>query len=478
MIKKETVSKLQRVIDKKKSLAQASNHVREVSQGIGLLFPEPVIGSGYLQWKLPSGIWIPFTSADESQKSLVAFTYNERKELLRQKLGNEDAEKAITFPDDSFLFFKINEENNEVEIAITGWGHKYYGLPPGGQFEGYKETIYYQKVDIAFIWGEDRIPNFEFKINDLERKTEQDGYLHVTGKLKVGETHSIDLATGQHFDLKVERNKQFYEYDISKYASAEIYVTCDSTPIADQTCKMTFNSATYTVKTDAAGHATLKFLLAHDTKGMLAQPMPNCEVVCGHARQEQTPTQEGDNLVFRIDLTKTATADIYVTRDGQPLADQTCTLTYNGKNYTLQTDATGHATQQLTLAYDAAGSLPQPAPPCEVTYDNEQQQQVPQKNGDNMIFNFERTTPEEKPPVVEEPQFVRFRLLDYGGYPMPNMPFSVKLKKKGKVMLQTDSEGYAMVPKDYFTPKEKMKVEFEVTKEYIAAHDLHLSKGQ
>ena len=102
MIKKESVDKLQRVIDKKKSLMQLSHQVKSQAQGVNLFFPEPALGHGYIQWELPPGKWIPFAKADDTQKNLVKVAYNERKELLRQKLGDEIAEKLMTFPDGSF----------------------------------------------------------------------------------------------------------------------------------------------------------------------------------------------------------------------------------------------------------------------------------------------------------------------------------------------------------------------------------------
>ena len=68
---------------------------------------------------------------------------------------------------------------------------------------------------------------------------------------------------------------------------------------------------------------------------------------------------------------------------------------------------------------------------------------------------------------------VRFTLLDYGGVPLPDLPFTLTLKKKGALSLKTDANGQCLIPKEWFVNKEKMRVNFTVTPEYQASHDLH-----
>ena len=71
---------------------------------------------------------------------------------------------------------------------------------------------------------------------------------------------------------------------------------------------------------------------------------------------------------------------------------------------------------------------------------------------------------------------VTIRLLDYGGYPLQQLPFVLKTKKKGKQQLTTDDQGECRVPKEWFTHKEKMRVSFTVTADYQASHPLHDEK--
>ena len=81
--------------------------------------------------------------------------------------------------------------------------------------------------------------------------------------------------------------------------------------------------------------------------------------------------------------------------------------------------------------------------------------------------------PEPEPQPEPQPEYVRIRLLDYGGVPMPNLPFTLKLKKKGQVSLTTDDDGCCLVPKDWFTDKEKVRYDINISSEYQKSHDLH-----
>ena len=81
--------------------------------------------------------------------------------------------------------------------------------------------------------------------------------------------------------------------------------------------------------------------------------------------------------------------------------------------------------------------------------------------------------PEPEPQPEPQPEYVRIRLLDYGGVPMPNLPFTLKLKKKGRVSFTTDEDGSCLIPKEWFTDKEKVRYDIEISSEYQKSHDLH-----
>jgi hypothetical protein len=81
--------------------------------------------------------------------------------------------------------------------------------------------------------------------------------------------------------------------------------------------------------------------------------------------------------------------------------------------------------------------------------------------------------PEPEPQPEPQPEYVRIRLLDYGGVPMPNLPFTLKLKKKGRVSFTTDEDGSCLIPKEWFTDKEKVRYDIDISSEYQKSHDLH-----
>ena len=61
---------------------------------------------------------------------------------------------------------------------------------------------------------------------------------------------------------------------------------------------------------------------------------------------------------------------------------------------------------------------------------------------------------------------------------MHELSFFLTTKKKGRQTLMTDSEGMCKVPKEWFSPKEKMVVDFIVSSDYQKAHDLHDPKNK
>ena len=206
-----------------------------------------------------------------------------------------------------------------------------------------------------------------------------------------------------------------------------------------------------------------------------------------------TLTVEQDRSDYIFDLTQYMQVEIDVAQDGMPAANKTCNVSFGTKNLSAETNEAGHASLRIPLVCDTLLQLQVPQPSCNVSCDAQSEEKTPTYNGEILHFQFLFETPKPEPvpepepepepdPVPEpepepepeaEPEFISFQLLDYGGYPLPNMPFTLKLKLKGEQQLVTDEEGYCEVPKEWFTHKEKMTVKFSVTPEYQAEHDLH-----
>lgn len=195
---------------------------------------------------------------------------------------------------------------------------------------------------------------------------------------------------------------------------------------------------------------------------------------------------------YAFDLTRYFYIDVTVTMDDAPVEQFNCMVTFNGKTYPL-TGETGNASLQIPLAGSIEGDMLQSQTACEVSYQDKVQQQTPQYADQRLRFVFSLETippdpgpgPKPVPPVPEppkpqpepkpepKPELIGLRLLDYGGYPLADMDFILHTKKKGKVQLRTDAEGYCHIPKDWFTNKEKYKITFDISPEYQQSHDLH-----
>ena len=195
-----------------------------------------------------------------------------------------------------------------------------------------------------------------------------------------------------------------------------------------------------------------------------------------------TVTQGQADYVY--DLTQYVTVNIDVQQNDAPAPDVDCSISFNGHLLSAKTDEGGHATLQIALAGDKLGMALVPQPNCVVSCNGQSQSQTPIGPNDVLSYTFQFKDEVPPPPVPEpevapppppepEPEFVYVHLLDYGGFPLPQLPFALTLAKQGRLSLQTDEQGTCQLPKEWFTPNEKMQFQFEVTPEYQASHDLH-----
>lgn len=191
------------------------------------------------------------------------------------------------------------------------------------------------------------------------------------------------------------------------------------------------------------------------------------------------------------DLTCRTDVVVFVTEDGQPVAGEECILGYNGKEMSAFIDEEGRATVSFALLCDAKGQPLAEQPPCQVKCRDAVQTKAPSVHDDTLEFVFNFISVTKKPyvaPAVEEKEkeadggevlpppleeLVHLRLLDYGGYPMPDLEFTVHTKKKGDVALKTDADGHYAIPKDWLEPGEKVKVRMSISDDYQKNHDLH-----
>ena len=193
---------------------------------------------------------------------------------------------------------------------------------------------------------------------------------------------------------------------------------------------------------------------------------------------------------YVYDITQYLKVEVVATKDGMALVGEPCTVDFNGSDYHFDTDGTGTGFMEMPLSFQRVGDALAPQPECVVTCAGETQKKIPKADGKTLHFEFEFKTPvddpgvveEQKPPVIvpetpePEPKYVKIRLLDYGGYPLSDLPFILTTKKMGEKELKTDEKGYCQVPKEWLSHKEKMQIKFVVSPEYQETHDLHLKK--
>lgn len=411
-----------RLIDNRLPIEQVSKQLTPIAEQAGIYFAELQTGTGYLQWFIPGSDWTSFADADEAQKSVVALTYHDRKETMQRALHNSPLKDVVfRVPSEKSIFFRQKGDN--VEIAVTAWGFKFPNKPDVGELDTYILKHNLQKVSIAFEWDKQYLSNFCFKLVGQPRQTSADGWFCVDGPLPVGKTFPVQAEDGKAFSILVEKGKDEYVFDLTQYFNVDIAVYQDGVAAAQRNCHVCFNGHDYDLSTDGSGRAAQQIPLAPTIEGLVAFPQPLCDVKCDSQNQQQTP---------------------------------------------LSPDST------LSFVFNFETEKPEPTPEPEVK----------EKPMEGRELGRVKEEPEPEPEVKEkpeeepEPEYVYIQLKDYGGEPLPDLPFTLTTKKQGTKSLITDSRGMCKVLKEWFSPKEKMKVNFVIDTEYQLNHDLHDNKNK
>lgn len=194
---------------------------------------------------------------------------------------------------------------------------------------------------------------------------------------------------------------------------------------------------------------------------------------------------------YIYDLTKRFYIEIQIKKDGMPVPNTSCSVTFNKTDKLLTTDEQGRIVFNIPLSHTTDGDIEKPQPSCVVTYNDEQQEQKPTEEGCRLLFLFTSNTKEEKieepvpekknedivvEPTPHQPELVEIKLLDYEGFPLIDLDFILITKKKGEIKLKTDKNGVCTIPKEWFTNKEKMRVKYTISPEYQQTHDIHDKK--
>ena len=195
------------LIDRRISTAQVYKQLLPLAEQARLFFAEPQTGVDYLQWSLPGTDWTSFPEGDESQKSIVAQVYKDRRATMTAALeGSPLKDIVLTVPSEEYIYFR--PAGTDWEIALTAWGFRYPDRPATGELDTHIHRSAMQLVDIGFEWDSQRLPDYHFLLQGQPRLTSTDGLFHVDGPLPVGKSYKIELLDGRTFTLTVEQGRE------------------------------------------------------------------------------------------------------------------------------------------------------------------------------------------------------------------------------------------------------------------------------
>lgn len=472
------INEVKPVLDPKLSIEQIGRTLQQFASKSNLIFPIPQVGHGYQQWSLPGMGWTSFANLPEDKKADAATAFIQRKNTMMAQLNGSPIRDAVfTVPSDDFIYFRQNGTN--WEIAVAAWGFRYPDKIMTSEIDVWVRRDKVQDVNIGFSWDGQLLPNYSFRLEGydprlFERVTGPDGFLHFDKPAPVGKTYSLETMGGRGFRFTVETGKADYIFDLTEYFFVDVDVRSDGSPVADCPCDISFFGNTLQNTTDETGHISAKIALLCTSDGTVDPSQPQCIVTCNADTRRQTPVNAGDHLHFIFDFdtpppppgAKPAKVEIEVVKDGAPVEGKACKVSFNGHEYNLTTDAVGRASVEIVLECDEEGQPIAEQPDCLAECDDHQEIKKPLTDGTPLLFKFDLS---EEP----TPKFVQIVLKDYIGEPLVDMPFKLKLKQKGEISLKTDDKGQCMVPMEWFTHNEKMKVKFVVTAEYQKTHDIH-----
>ena len=469
------------LIDKQIPVNKLVGILQPLAKQANLIFVEQQVGAGYLQWSLSGSDWVAFTKGTEQQKSDVAEVYKMRRIQMQNAMqGSPLKDVVFSVPSEDFIFFRPNGEN--WEIALVAWGYKYPDKPVCKELDTWITKTEKQIVNIAFSWAGQTLPEFNFIFSGNKRTTSSDGFFHVDQPLSVGNLYSVETLVGHRFTLFVEKGKADYIFDLTQHFQAEVVALQDNVPLPNCFCELSFNGNVERLVTDASGRANIKLPLLSDLLGQLSDPQPPCIATCNKETQQKVPFKDGDVLSFVFSFAtetppvpedKEVQVKVEVFRGDKPVEGQASEILFAGNLHIVNADSKGEAFFKLVLKADEQGQVSTPQSVCEVICEQMRQTKTIVSDTDHLVFRF--NLPEEP---TKEPEYVYVQLKDYSGEPLVDMPFNLTTKEKGCVKLQTDGEGMCQIPKDWFTPKEKMKIDFVVSSEYQQTHDIHYNKNK
>ena len=303
------------------------------------------IGTGFLVWKDARRNWQQMIAASDVEQEAIRATKYELKKELSPILGEENAEKLFTTPDDSYIYYDY--DGGDIKILITGWGYEKpvrHNVKP--DIEGIEMP---NPISISFVHDGQILANYAFGIQlpkQVKRLyTSLDGVYRFTN-LKVGaQCTLIDLKSGKRFLLKVVQGQAHYDFDITSYCQLTIRVRHDEMSSAGEVVDVVYDDKAYQLITDSNGEASLK-LTYHANSSISATARGENRVVLIN--------ENGNTITFSFESPKPVNVDIevVVVCDNQPVANKSVAISYGDQSINGTTDDYGRFSHHTTIIPD------------------------------------------------------------------------------------------------------------------------------
>ena len=210
-----------------KGMAYAAMYstLRQLLPPQDMIFAEEQKAQNRIHWKHAQPGWVAVTEADPALSSMAMDQFRATMERIRTALAKHPAtasriEQILSFPDDSYIFCRVNEAN-QVEVALAGWGYKLRTVGP----VDYNVDVHLrheQPVSFSFVDNGAVAVNRPFSLSmpslkaPIRKDTGATGIFSIGTHVQEGAEYTItDEVTAKTFELQVVKGKIQYDFDVT-----------------------------------------------------------------------------------------------------------------------------------------------------------------------------------------------------------------------------------------------------------------------
>ncbi|MCH5328698.1 MAG: hypothetical protein J1E02_06730 [Coprobacter sp.] len=265
---------------------------KQFGEGEEQLFTERTPGHEYLQWELPGDGWKPLSESDPLMSQEVRRELRRRQEAVSLRFGNnqEMAERVLSVPDDSFIYYKP-DDSGRLLIRLTAWGYRYpERINSQGMVGRPCPQTEVEHVSLHIVYNGKSVPGQAFHINGFSRIADTEGRYDI-GDLPVGYQFDIDIDD-HHQHITVLPGQGQITVDITRYTLVEIEVYLDEQPCAAAAVGLQYAGLQRDLTTGGSGKVTTQLPL--DPENGL------CTVTVEGETRQQPLFGEMNRFVFRL----------------------------------------------------------------------------------------------------------------------------------------------------------------------------------